>query len=318
MNRVALVTTASDLAADLVILYFKRRGIPFLRINQEDFPRRFSVCWPGIAGQGEIVFPNATIAVADIGSGWFRHPIEKLAGSAEGGHPVADFVARESTGFLSGFWETTPWFWMSQPSRVAYASNKLVQLAQARRFDLRIPKTLITNSPDSAREFVRRRPCIAKAVVGGGFPDGGARSAIYTNPVASGDLTVDDAIQASPVIFQERIPNAFDLRVTVVGKHTFATKISIRDKADEADWRAVDPARLSHQRYRLPPTLEASALALTESFGLTFAALDFVVTPDGDCFFLELNPSGQWGWLEEATGDPITEAIGNVLASGLR
>src|SRR5207302_6651950 len=136
MRRVALVTTASDFAADLVILYLKRRGIPFLRINQEDFPRRFSVGWPGTAGQGEIGFPTGTVPVADIGSGWFRHPLDTSVGGAEGERAVADFVARESAGFLSGFWETTPWFWMNRPSRVAYAASKLVQLARAPQFDL--------------------------------------------------------------------------------------------------------------------------------------------------------------------------------------
>ena len=49
---------------------------------------------------------------------------------------------------------------------------------------------------------------------------------------------------------------------------------------------------------------------------LTYGALDFIVTPDGEHVFLEINPSGQWGWIEEATGLAITNTIVDLLVEG--
>ncbi len=47
--------------------------------------------------------------------------------------------------------------------------------------------------------------------------------------------------------------------------------------------------------------------------GLRFGALDFLVTPDGEWYFLEINPNGQWAWIEQETGLPISDAIADAL-----
>ena len=275
MKRVVLVTTASDLAADLVILCLKRRGTPFARFNQEDFPRRISISWPGYRGHGELVIAGEVLRVEDVRSGWFRHPTEPIAPEPRCTW-VVDFVSRETAGFLEGFWEATPWFWMNRPSCVGRAANKLVQLARAQELGFRVPATMITNRPEAARAFVRGRPAVAKTISGAGLVDGCTRYAVYTKAVTLEDIASAEAIRASPVIFQERVPNAFDLRVTVVGKRVFAIKISTRDGDGETDWRAVDPSRLQYERYRLPAELEARSIALTDAFSLAFGALDFV------------------------------------------
>lgn len=53
---------------------------------------------------------------------------------------------------------------------------------------------------------------------------------------------------------------------------------------------------------------------MTERLGLSFAAADFVVTADDEHYFVDLNPNGQWGWIQEATGLPIAAAIAAELA----
>ncbi len=315
MRRVLLVTTARDLAADLVILHLARRNIPFERFNQENFPERTIVAWPGDGSLGALTIRGNVMSCAEIGSAWFRHASEPALPAAED-RRTADFIIRECAGFLDGFWETMPWFWMNRPSAVAASANKLRQLARAKAFKFRIPDTLVTNCPKAARDFVGQRASIAKPVVSGGLTDDGRRDAVYTTPVTRDDFSDDDSVRAAPMILQERIANAFDLRVTVVGSRVFATRILARDRDDETDWRAVDPSRIAYEPYVLPAPLEANCIALVKAFSLSFGALDFVVTPDGDHVFLELNPSGQWGWLEGATGDRITDAIVDQLAEG--
>lgn len=316
MKQVVLVTTASELAADLVILCLKRRGIPFIRFNQEEFPHRIVATWTGYPGDGECVIGDEVLRVEDIISGWFRHPVEQISPDPGNDRTANDFIARESAGFLKGFWEMTPWFWVNRPSAVYRAESKLAQLATARRLGFRIPATLISNDPAASRTFVSNRSSIAKTVVSAGLADRDSAYAVYTRAVTAGDLTPDDAVRAAPVIFQERVPNAFDLRVTVVGNRVFATKISIVNRGNETDWRAVDQCRLHNECYELPGDLAERSIELTRTFFLNYGALDFIVTPEGEHVFLELNPSGQWGWLEAATDEPITDAIVDLLISG--
>ena len=127
------------------------------------------------------------------------------------------------------------------------------------------------------------------------------------------------SVRASPTIFQERVDNLFDLRVTIVGSRIFSAKIQIRDKGDdEVDWRSLEVERIYYERYTLPKAVSAACHRLVKGLSLHFAAIDFIVTPEGDHVFLELNPSGQWGWIEGATELPITDAIVDLLCEGGR
>jgi glutathione synthase/RimK-type ligase-like ATP-grasp enzyme len=53
-----------------------------------------------------------------------------------------------------------------------------------------------------------------------------------------------------------------------------------------------------------------------EALGLVFGAIDLVVTPAGETVFLEVNPEGQFLWVEEATGLPMVEALSDLLLEG--
>jgi glutathione synthase/RimK-type ligase-like ATP-grasp enzyme len=315
VQRIILVTTADDLAADLIVLHLRRRNANFVRFNQEDFPTGAKLVWRGATpASGNIALGEEVIDCADIASAWFRYPVEPLMTMPEHQLYLA-FVVSESTGFLSGFLETMPWFWMNRPSAIAIAANKLRQLVRARELGLIVPETLATNCAQAARDFISGRDGIAKTVTNAGFSQAGQRYVVYTTPVTLDDLSIA-SVGASPVIYQQRIVNDFDLRVTVVGNQVFAVRILVRDREGGVDWRALDASRIVYERYRLPDEIENRCIALTRALSLSFAALDFIVTPNGEHVFLEINPSGQWGWLEQATGLPITDAMVDRLVAG--
>ncbi len=314
MQRIILVTTADDLAADLIVLHLRRRSVNFVRFNQEDFPARARLVWRAAEGLGNIAFGQEVINCGDIGSAWFRYPVEPLTTESEQ-QPYLAFVANESAGFLSGFLETMPWFWMNRPSAIAAASNKLRQLVCARELGLIVPETVATNCARAARDFIDGRDGIAKTVTNASFSQAGQKYVVYTTSVTLDDLSAA-SVGASPVIYQQRIVNDFDLRVTVVGNQAFAVRILVPNRDGAVDWRALDASRIVYERYRLPDWIEERCIALTRALSLSFAALDFIVTPDGEHVFLEVNPSGQWSWLEQATGLPITDAMVDRLIAG--
>jgi glutathione synthase/RimK-type ligase-like ATP-grasp enzyme len=114
----------------------------------------------------------------------------------------------------------------------------------------------------------------------------------------------------APVIVQRPITPKVDLRVTIVGTRVLAAKAA----ADTFDWRRQDPPP-AFEQVELQSGLAAKAVALVRRLGLAFGALDFVVDARGRHFFLELNPNGEWGWLQRS-GLPIAEAIVDELLNG--
>lgn len=134
---------------------------------------------------------------------------------------------------------------------------------------------------------------------------------IYTSRLTADDLD-DDAIGLCCHLFQEWIPKAFDVRLTVVGDQCFAVAVHAGSPEAKVDWRS----RYDDLRYEVcgtPDEVRCSAVAYLRAFGLIFGVFDFSVTPDGRWWFLECNPAGQWGWLTEETGLPIAEAIADEL-----
>lgn len=311
MRTILLVTETGDLSADLLVLRLRERGIPFARFNQDRFPGDIEITWHVEPGAGEICWPGRRIEFADIAAAWFRRPV----GSADAADtPAGRFVERESAGFMASLWEATRWRWVNRPSAVRRASHKPLQLIAAQRAGLAVPPTLITNSPRHAREFVGSAPAIAKAVVGGRVSEGGADYAVVTAAVTLDDLDPASAVRSSPTTYQRRIAGGCDLRVTMVGSRNFAVRIAIAERQPhEVDWRTVEPRRLAYRRCELPDAVAAGCRELMRQLSLGFGAIDFIATPDGRHVFLEINPSGQWGWIERHADVPITDAIVDLL-----
>jgi glutathione synthase/RimK-type ligase-like ATP-grasp enzyme len=116
------------------------------------------------------------------------------------------------------------------------------------------------------------------------------------------------------MLFQAYVPKRSELRVTVVGERVFAAEIgSQATHHTRHDWRRYDMAHTPHTPHALPEPVARAAVALVRALGLVYGAIDLVLTPDGDYVFLEINPNGQYLWIEHLTGLPITAAIADHL-----
>jgi glutathione synthase/RimK-type ligase-like ATP-grasp enzyme len=104
-------------------------------------------------------------------------------------------------------------------------------------------------------------------------------------------------------------------RLTVVGGRMLAAAIHARSSAAELDWRA-DQQALAYETVEAPAEVAGGVARLMAALGLRFGALDFLVTHEGEWVFLEINPNGQWAFVEQATGLPIAAAIAEALSDG--
>jgi len=205
---------------------------------------------------------------------------------------------------------------MSPPTALWQAESKIRQLQAAAAAGLDCPPTLVSNDPIEIREFwAANGPLIAKPLKLGYFDYGATQAATFTTAIDQEALADDSALVAAPVIFQPNIRKQFDLRVTIVGGDVFAATIdSQREPTARTDWRRTG-TDLQHERHSLPDGLHQACLRLMQELGLQFGALDFVLTPEGRYVFLEVNPNGQWLWIEERLGYSITDAISKWLQS---
>ncbi|HTW68713.1 MAG TPA: hypothetical protein VME47_02390 [Acetobacteraceae bacterium] len=310
-SAILLVTATSDLAADLLVVAARERCLPLLRFNQDEFPERSQIEWHG-SGETRFHVEGRSFASGDISGAWFR----RMPASRSHHDHAAIFVGREVAAFLGGIWESVNWFWMNRPSSVMRAEYKLLQLREAQRLGFAIPPTLAANSPEAARCMVGAYDTVAKTLAGGRIMVGGADHAVFTSGIRIEDIT-DDEVRVCPLMLQCRVPTSFDLRVTVVGDRTFPACIIVQDRtAQDVDWRRADPSRIRYENYNLPAELAARCVELVSRMHLSYGALDFVVTPAGEHVFLEINPSGQWGWIERALGLPIADSILDALRDG--
>ncbi|NJR75066.1 MAG: hypothetical protein HC773_18390 [Scytonema sp. CRU_2_7] len=120
-----------------------------------------------------------------------------------------------------------------------------------------------------------------------------------------------------PNDFQAYIPKRLELRITVVGQQVFAAEIHSQEtNHTRYDWRRYDHHKTPYFPHELPPEVEQRCVQLVEKLGLCYGAIDMILTPDGRYVFLEINPNGQYLWIELATGLPISDAICDLLISG--
>lgn len=131
----------------------------------------------------------------------------------------------------------------------------------------------------------------------------------WTEAVAAGDL--DESVTVVPHLFQARVDKVADLRVVVIGSRVFAVRID----SDLLDWRK-DYSALTYRAVDLPDRLARALVEYLEDFHLTSGIFDIAVDRAGDHHWLELNPNGQWGWLEDETGLPLAAAFAEFLAQG--
>ncbi|AUX36458.1 MULTISPECIES: MvdD family ATP-grasp ribosomal peptide maturase [Sorangium] len=200
---------------------------------------------------------------------------------------------------------------------VRFASNKQVQLDIAREVGLDTPRTLTTNDAEAARAFAATCPggVVAKMLSSFAVYRGGEEHVVFTNALRDEDLADMRGLSLCPMTFQERIPKARELRVTVVGERVFAASIDPEAAPGaEVDWRRQGLELIDAWRKdALPPDVETGVLRLMDQLGLNYGALDILRTPDGRHVFLEVNPVGEFFWLERSPGLPISEALAEVL-----
>ncbi len=207
--------------------------------------------------------------------------------------------------------------WVNPMMAKDRAQSKLLQLSIARNVGLTVPRTLVSNNPTKIKQFLSDRSgYIFKSLTPVSWVEEAYRvQALYTSRVSIEDLPDDTALRAAPGIFQQAIPKKIEVRATFLGKKCITAKIdSSVDGRSHQDWRLGYYSGLKVEPYKLPDEVEALAMKFMEEIGLQYAAFDFILSEDGQWYFLEANESGQFLWIEQYNPDiPMLKSFCDFL-----
>jgi glutathione synthase/RimK-type ligase-like ATP-grasp enzyme len=187
------------------------------------------------------------------------------------------------------------------------ASAKPYQLSLASKLGLRVPRTAITTNCGEIRRFYDEHEGRVVFKVLGASP----LQMTETRLMEEAFFQQQDAFRFAPTIFQEAIIPKVDIRVTVVDHDVFAASIHPACPEAGLDWR-LDPAA-EMRPYELPEDIQHKVLMLQQRLGLRYGAIDMCLTPDGEHIFLEVNPSGQFLFVEIHANRPISSALAGAL-----
>jgi MvdC family ATP-grasp ribosomal peptide maturase len=316
---VLLLTHTSDFyTIDLVSQALARRGVRPIRFNTDLFPSLVKLS--ARAGDERVshLFTEAAeqISTTEVRAVWARKlwsprmtdDLDERYRAMCIGESVAALE-----GFLDSLHDTR---WVNDRQFQRDAENKQRQLRLATRAGLRVPRTLVTNDSTAVRQFFAETEgqIVAKLLRPLSVSMNADTNFVYTNRVREEDLAGLDTLRHCPMVFQELIPKAYELRVACVAGEVFAGALDASGTSrGHTDWRRAAPDECHWQKVQLPAEVASSLRALMSDLGLVFGAVDLICTPSGEHVFLEVNPGGEWGMLERDLGLPISEAIAKAL-----
>tara|TARA_R110000764_G_C11018774_1_gene383977 strand:+ start:1362 stop:2279 length:918 start_codon:yes stop_codon:yes gene_type:complete len=303
---ILIVTHKNDFTVDFVIEKLNNRQIAYYRLNCEDIDEKgYTLKF----GKNEDLQINK---LKDISSVWFRRTkLPEVKISSESNRL---FVLNDYDVFLSNLFSIIPSDkWMSKPHDINLAENKLYQLKKASQLGFTIPDSIITSRKEDLLTFAQKHnyQIIIKPISQGRIIEDNSFENIFTNVVRKEHFESIEKYDLTPCIFQECIEKKYEIRVTIVNGILFSAKVEsqLNDKT-KIDWRKE---KLEFKKYELPKNISDKCLSLLEELNLNFGAIDLIKTMRDEYVFLEINPNGQWAWIEFDTGLPISDEIINFL-----
>ena len=312
--QVLLITNKHDLTTDYVVAALKDRGIPFYRFNTEDLFKTIDFKFIATHGNIEAYLIDETlnqqIDLKGIKSVYYRRPgVPHHDGDFLTG-PEKRFLTSEHLRVLEGIYKLLDKaYWISPVWRIREAENKIWQLKTAWECGLTIPDSLLTHNPTELESFrLTHKSVIIKPISSGLVEESQDKSrVIFTSNVL--DSISSEDVEQTFAYLQKEEKKLADVRVTVVDKSVFATLIHSQEEEEgKTDWRRANKI-LRHECIKLPDEINSKCIEMMVKMGLKYGAFDFILTNDNKFVFLELNPNGQWAWIENQTGYKIADTI---------
>ena len=293
----------------LALVYedLRRAGLATVFVDQRDVlgtEVRLSV---GSEIRGSIVTSEESVDLGAVSAAYIRPYDSRLApGVVRAGQHSAEWNHAAAVDEAISSWsEVTPALVVNRLGSMAVIGSKPYQLELIRRAGFSVPETLVTTDPQEAQAFWERHGVVIYKSVSG------LRSIVSLLRLEHRGRLAD--VACCPTQFQRYIAGR-DHRVHVVGDEVFASEVI----TDATDYRYPNGNRVQLRACRLDPELEERCLKVASVMRLPVAGVDLRLTPEGEWYCFEVNPSPAFSYYQAATEQPISAAIARLLASAPR
>lgn len=310
-----VVTNERDITSDYIVLELQRRGLPFVRLNTEHIsdakvsfdPSRGEDAWV-------VALDNIDIGFSTVKAAYFRRPGFPCIPESIKQASARRYCECEWNSMISFALNSLEGRWLNSPLKIFAAENKPRQLSLACKIGFSVPETLITNDYKKVQRFLAEGVGVAKPLREALLEEGDTDRVIFTNRIDRLVASDEAKVAAAPVIYQREIKKTSDIRATVIGEAVYAAEILSQEYDEtETDWRRGTRPDLPHKIHELPKDIYSKCVQIVKDLGLRFGTIDLVHDLDGKYWFLEVNPNGQWAWIENRTGMGLTNSIVDEL-----
>ena len=323
-KHVVIVTHSNDNPSiENVSQSIKDAGLVPFRFDTDKYPTEYllQADFSNGLSQHTLVSPSGeSVSSEQIHAIWYRRFYAGKDIDSEMEKQMRSACLEETKRCLLGFLTCTDCFQVDDYWKVKKASNKDYQLKVARDLGFDLPNTLVTNCENRARAFYDQHPAgiITKMQTAFAVWQDGVEQVVFTSEVEDHHLEKLDGLRQSPMVFQEKIEKQLELRATVVGKQVFCAAIDSNAHDNMGtDWRKRGADTLDQWfAYELPEKIQDQLVLLTQRLGIHYGAVDIILTPDNRYKFLEINPCGEFYWMDHFTGLGICHSIAELLTAG--
>ncbi|AZA84708.1 MvdD family ATP-grasp ribosomal peptide maturase [Chryseobacterium lactis] len=321
MNKILIIThTLDNFSIEKVTEYVEQNNYEVIRFDVDLYPLQNKLSTVFQDGEWVSILETADkkYRLDDISAVWYRRAYNignGLKEEIEGKFYGATMGEIRNT--LFGFIESVDTYSLGKPSVYRRLDSKEEQLKVAHKIGLTIPETCLTNNPEEAKKFiVKHQNVIAKMQTGFAIYEDGVENVVFTNVVSEDKLEELDSLLYCPMQFQKMIQKKRELRITIVGRDVYAFEIDSQQSEDaKVDWRK-DGINLidKWKRTELPEDVEEKLLELLDVYHVDYGAIDMIVSPEDEYYFIEINAAGEFFWLDNLTeGNMISKSIADVL-----
>ncbi|MDE0301909.1 MAG: RimK-like protein [Gammaproteobacteria bacterium] len=295
----------------MVALQLQHADIPYVRLNREQLAN-YNLTLDPLIPKLSIRGPFDSCCIGpDLYSVWFRQPVFLRNTPSTLLSPKEQLEKSQWMAFLRSLSVFQNAAWMNFPTATYLAESKPYQLLMAAGCGFQVPTTLVTNDVCCIQDSFPGTLAI-KSLDTVLLRDHDDDLFTFTTLSHSNDLN-EETVKAVPLLAQRALDPKIDIRVTVVDKEVFSVRVLSRESGISGDWRLLDKSDLEFQDIVLNSETTERCQRLMHQLGLSFATIDLAETPEGT-FFIEINPTGEWGWLS-TVDRPIDHSIASWLGN---
>lgn len=320
-KKVLIIThTKDNECVDTVSKYISEAGSEPIRFDVDRYPLDVNLSTIYKNGKWQVLLDTGSSVtdLNDVSAVWFRRSynigngLNKIL-EKEYLHPSLLEVKRTLYGMLDGL----NCFHLDRLSTYRRLDSKEEQLRKAVRYGLKIPATCISNDPQEVKRFIDHvdGAVITKMQSSFAIYREKEEHVVFTNEITDDHLQDLDGLKYCPMVFQEKIDKKVELRITIVGHKIFAFSVDSQQIGNaRVDWRKEGVALIDNwQPYVLPAKVEKSLHAFMDDYNINYGAIDILVSPEDEYFFLEINSAGEFFWLDRLCDNAISRQLANVL-----